>query len=271
MLKRSKISKKLLIIFAALVLIGLAEMTVIAFRLSDHNSNSQKNTSGKSTSNSDAGTTFNKSKYSINDPNSIWVVVNKGRVLPAGYVPPDLVTPNVPLRTKTSDPEMHLRNEAARALESLFSTASTESINFRLASGYRSYTEQVSIYASEVKSNGQAGADRESARPGHSEHQTGLAADLEPSTRLCEVEPCFANTPEGKWLMANAYKSGFIIRYQEGKENLTGYKYEPWHIRYVGADLAVEIQKNGQTLEQFFGLAAATGYTAQSYQLSAGT
>jgi D-alanyl-D-alanine carboxypeptidase len=165
---------------------------------------------------------------------------------------------------------MQLRSDSASALEQMVSSANKQSIHLMLASGYRSYVEQVSVYASEVKNNGQAGADKESARPGHSEHQTGLAADLEPASRTCEIDPCFADKPEGKWLAANAYKYGFIIRYQQTQESLTGYKYEPWHVRYIGNALANQIHQNGQTLEQFFGLAAYGDYPSTSYQLGAG-
>lgn len=213
---------------------------------------------------------YNKSRYSVNDPASIWAVVNKGRVLPSDYLPANLVTPNVALRLAVSDPEMSVRKDAAIALEKLFAAAKSDSWHLMLASGYRSYTEQISVYNAEVQNNGQAGADQESARPGHSEHQTGLAADLEPSSRNCELEVCFADTVEGKWLAANAYKYGFIIRYQKDKTSLTGYAYEPWHIRYIGVDLASEINKTGQTLEQFFNLPATADYPAASYQLKAG-
>ncbi len=212
---------------------------------------------------------FNKSQYSVNDPASIWTVVNKGRVLPSDYLPANLATPNVALRLPVSNPEMSVSKDAAIAMEKLFAAATSDSLHLMLASGYRSYTEQISIYNAEVQNNGQAGADQESARPGHSEHQTGLAADLEPASRNCELSACFADTPEGKWLAANVYKYGFIIRYQKNKTSQTGYTYEPWHIRYIGVDLAAEINKTGQTLEQFFGLPAYPDYPTTSYQLKA--
>lgn len=213
---------------------------------------------------------FNKSQYSINDPASIWLVVNKGRVLPSDYVPANLVAPNVALRLATNNPEMTVRKDTAIAMEKLFAAATNDDQHLMLASGYRSYTDQVSVYNAEVQNNGQAVADSESARPGHSEHQTGLAADLEPASRSCEVMACFGDTPEGRWLATNAYKYGFIIRYQKDKISLTGYNYEPWHIRFIGADLASEINKTSQTLEQFFNLSASTDYPATSYQLKAG-
>lgn len=205
---------------------------------------------------------FNKKQYSLDDPTSIWVVANKARQLkPADYIPADLVTPNVPLRLSASSPEMHVRQVTATALEQLFASAKTQGLNFKLSSGYRSYADQTQVYNGYVKTAGQAAADSESARPGFSEHQTGLAADVGSVSGGCLVEQCFANTPEGKWLAANAYQFGFIVRYQSDKTSVTGYEYEPWHIRYIGTALAGEMHKDSiTTLEEFFGLPAAPDY-----------
>jgi zinc D-Ala-D-Ala carboxypeptidase len=214
------------------------------------------------------GQTFNKNLYTLDSASSIWVVVNKGRVLPSSFVPANLVVPNVSLRLNTSNPEMHVRADAAAAIEKMFAAAKQGDINLMLASGYRSYSEQVTLYASYVKISGTSGADTYSARPGHSEHQTGLAADIEPLSRTCEVEQCFENTPEGKWLAGNSYKFGFIIRYPQNGQNLTGYEYEPWHIRYIGNELSQQIHQTGLTLEQFFDLPVYKDYPAQSLILS---
>lgn len=211
---------------------------------------------------------FNKSQYSINDSSSIWAVVNKGRILPSTYVPANLVVPNIPLRLSAGAEEMHLRADAASAMETMYKAAANDGAHLMLASGYRSYSSQYSLYNSYVRSLGQASADISSARAGHSEHQTGLAADLEPTNRACEVADCFANLPEGKWLAANAYKYGFIIRYPADKTQITGYEYEPWHVRYVGVALSSEMhQENVETLEEFFSLPAYTSYPTSSYQL----
>jgi len=214
-------------------------------------------------------TSFNKKQYSINDPASIWVVVNKGRILPSDYAP-SLVVPNVPLNYPSSSNDSHLRTETARALELMFAAAKKNGFDLKLFSGYRSYSEQMSVYNNFVSTEGQAHADISSARPGHSEHQTGLAADVSVIGASCELQLCFGNTPAGRWVAANAYKYGFLVRYQNGKENLTGYEYEPWHLRYAGGDLAAEINKTGQTLEQFFGLTTYTDYSTTSYQLKSG-
>jgi D-alanyl-D-alanine carboxypeptidase len=162
---------------------------------------------------------------------------------------------------------MNLRSDAASALENMFAAAKTESVELKLESGYRSYASQVSVYNGYVAASGVTQADTFSARPGHSEHQTGLAADIEPVDRTCEVEQCFEKTKEGQWLAANSYKFGFIIRYQKDTQELTGYEYEPWHIRFVGTALADQINQSGQTLEQFFGLQIYSTYPAQSLVL----
>lgn len=213
---------------------------------------------------------FDKSQYSINDPSSLWVVVNKGRILPSDYVPAGLVAPNIPLRLSSGASEMKLRPDTAAALEKMAAAASKDGINLMLSSGYRSYYTQQSLYSAYAARDGIAKADTYSARAGHSEHQTGLAADLEPTSRKCEVDQCFESTPEGQWLAANAQNFGFIIRYQKTTQNLTGYEYEPWHVRYVGDALAAQLYQSGQTMEQFFNLPDYLQYPQQSYQLKNG-
>ena len=204
---------------------------------------------------------FDKSQYSLDSPTSPWVIVNKRRPLqPADYAP-QLVTPQVGLRLPADNPEMQVSTQIVSALEQLFAAAKQDGLNLIIASAYRSYASQTAVYNAEVKHNGQQAADRESARHGHSEHQTGLAVDVGAASRQCEVETCFGDLPEGKWLAANAYKYGFIIRYQQGTEPVTGYTYEPWHIRYVGSELAHELQRQSNPpLETFFNLDTAPDY-----------
>lgn len=210
---------------------------------------------------------FNKNQYSVNDPASLWAVVNKGRALPSDYVPSNLVTPKVSLGESAGSDNMHLRGDSAVALEMLTSAAKKDGINLILVSGYRSYQTQQSLYSSYVASQGKAYADATSAQPGHSEHQTGLAADLGAASGKCQLDICFGDMAEGRWLASNGHKYGFIIRYQKDKTNLTGYDYEPWHLRYVGVEMAAELDKTGQTLEQFFGIPAYPDYPSQIYQL----
>jgi len=205
---------------------------------------------------------FDKTKFSLTDPASPWLVVNKKRILsPATYAPTDLTTPATQLKSAGTSTDMQVRAETARALESMIAAAKNENINLMLASGYRSYNTQNTIYNSEVRAYGQATADKESARPGHSEHQTGWAADVGATNRKCELQACFADSAEGKWLAANAHSFGFIIRYPKDKTAVTGYTYEPWHVRYVGTDLSNQMYKeNIETLEEFFNLPAAPDY-----------
>lgn len=194
---------------------------------------------------------FDKSQYSLSDAASIWVVANKQRPLdPKTYAPSDLVSVGG---------GQQMRSEPAKHLAELIAAAKAEGLGILPMSGYRSYATQVSVYNNEVKTYGQAAADTESARPGTSEHQTGLAIDV--GGGGCGIEDCFGATKAGQWLAANAHRFGFIIRYPEGKQSITGYRYEPWHIRYVGTDLASEMQKQGvKTLEEFFALPAAPTY-----------
>lgn len=193
---------------------------------------------------------FDKNKYSTSDPTSIWVVVNKKRPLePINYVPGDLTAVGG---------GQYMRKESAGALATMFQAANQQGLAMQPLSGYRSYATQQSVYAREVATHGQAIADTQSARPGYSEHQTGWAIDI--GGGGCGIEDCFGNTAQGKWVAANAFKYGFIIRYTPSKESITGYRAEPWHIRYVGVELAAELQKTGQTLEEFFGLASAPTY-----------
>ncbi len=139
-------------------------------------------------------------------------------------------------------------SEAYAALGEMEEAAAADGIVLYLQSGYRSYDTQAAIYNNYVSMDGKAEADRYSARPGHSEHQTGLAFDLN------DLNESFGDTPEGKWLAANCYRYGFIIRYPKGKEHITGYMYEPWHVRYLGREVAEKVYNSGLTLEEYLGI-----------------
>lgn len=186
-------------------------------------------------------------------PNDIAVLVNKSIALPTGYRPPDLVEPNVPFIFQEKSEKRLMRAEAARALEQLFAGAKQDGVFLAGVSGYRSYATQESLFNYYVRVQGEETARMYSAEPGHSEHQTGLAMDVSGSTGQCAADDCFANTPEAKWLAQHASDYGFIIRYPKGKESVTGYNYEPWHVRYVGKAMAGEITARGQTLEEYLG------------------
>ena len=158
---------------------------------------------------------------------------------------------------------MQMRAVTATALEQMFSAAKLDGINLQVVSAYRSYSYQQTLYSGYVSEVGQAAADEESARPGYSEHQTGLAVDIGAANGVCVLEACFGSTPEGEWLAANAYKYGFLLRYPADKTAITGYEYEPWHFRYIGTALSDEMHKEGiQTLEEFFNVSGGTAYKA---------
>lgn len=205
---------------------------------------------------------FNKDQLSLSSPNSLWVIVNKKRPLnPKDYEADDLVVPNVAIRSVSTEQESELRQPAANALENMFADAKQAGINLLLVSGYRSYGLQTNVYNNYVKTQGQSVADSQSARPGYSEHQTGLAADIGAGNRKCEIQACFANTKEGKWIAKSAYKYGFVIRYDDGRQTTVGYIYEPWHLRFVGKALANEVHtQNNIPLEKFFDLESAASY-----------
>jgi D-alanyl-D-alanine carboxypeptidase len=201
---------------------------------------------------------FDKTRLSIDDPASIWVVSDKLRPLvPADYVPADLVAVPVPY---VNAPE--LRAEASAAVVAMFAEFQAETgLQMQSQSAYRSYSTQVKVYNGWVAKLGQAQADIQSARPGFSEHQTGLALDISALPAKCSLDACFADTPQGQWLAANAWKFGYLLRYPADKTAITGFTFEPWHYRYIGVELATEMHDTGvTTLEEFFGLPAAPDY-----------
>lgn len=141
-----------------------------------------------------------------------------------------------------------VNEEAYNQFLKLNSDAKIIGYDIPLLSGFRSYSNQNTIYHNYVYTHGQEEADTFSARPGHSEHQTGLAFDVG------KLDYAYGETEEGKWLAKNAHAYGFIIRYPEGKQHITGYRYEPWHIRYLGVDLATRVYNSGLTLEEYLGI-----------------
>lgn len=188
----------------------------------------------------------------VTSPDSITVLVNKTHpLMPADYKPQDLVIPNVPFSFSGSSPKKFMRKPAADALEELFAKAKEDDIHLFGVSAYRSYQTQVAIFANNVKQQGEKMASQVSAHPGQSEHQTGLAIDVSSRSASLGLEPIFGETKEGKWLAQHAAEFGFVIRYPQGKENITGYTYEPWHIRYVGVKAAKTIAEKGITLEEY--------------------
>lgn len=166
-------------------------------------------------------------------------LINRDYAITSDYVPNDLVKP----RVSSAYSNIQMRAEAARALEDMFAAAKEEGgYNLIAISGYRSFGKQAAIHERKVKTVGKAAALRVSAPPGCSEHQLGLAMDLG-----CKKNPglteAFGKTPEGIWVAENCHRFGFIIRYKAEWEDITGYCYEPWHVRYVGAEHAARIHE----------------------------
>jgi len=171
------------------------------------------------------------------------VLVNKFYHLPDGWEPNDLV---VLTSRYNSGKNSSMRKEAAEAFMKMSDAAMLDGITIKNASAYRSYDYQVSLYDGYVKRDGKIKADIYSARPGYSEHQTGLCTDIN------IIDSSFDNTKESKWLLENAYKYGFILRFPKGKEEITGYEYESWHYRYVGVKAAKIIHEDDLTLEEYY-------------------
>ncbi|KKI90572.1 peptidase M15 [Bacillus sp. SA1-12] len=189
----------------------------------------------------------------IENPTNILAMVNKEYSLPESYEPADLVVPNVEFSFSDTDiPKRYLREEAAKALEELLALAEQDGAELLAVSGFRSYSRQQDLFNIEKEKKGEEKALQAVALPGKSEHQTGLAMDVTSRSVNLEITKEFGETKEGKWVKENAHKAGFIIRYPKGKEPITGYQYEPWHLRYVGKEKASVMYENDLTLEEYF-------------------
>lgn len=188
----------------------------------------------------------------IMDDTSVWRLVNKTYGLSPEDVPQQLRTVKVPhIPSISDDHQLQMQSEAADHLEYLFDAAADEEIVLYAASGFRSYDTQAQIYHQYVSDYGEVEASRFSALPGHSEHQTGLAMDVTSQSVQYELTRDFFDTVEGKWVADNAHRFGFVIRYPEGKEAITGYMYEPWHLRYLGQTLAQTLYDHQLTYEEY--------------------
>lgn len=209
---------------------------------SEASSSSSSKSSSKASSTSKTSSTSSKSSssaVSTSTEKPFYVdgvlVVNKKYAVPKNYF-------------KAVNPD------ARTAFYKMQADAKTQSITLKVFSGFRTYEFQQTLYNNYVKADGKAAADTYSARPGHSEHETGLAFDISGADDSYQIKTEFGITTEGKWLAANSSKYGFIIRYPKGKEAVTGYQYEPWHLRYVGVTLADKIYKSGKCLEEYLNL-----------------
>ena len=198
--------------------------------------------------------TNDASGYSENpkpaEDGGLMILVNKEYYLSRDYIPDDLA----PIRYYATDrsPEgRYMRKEAADQFNRMAEAAAADGFEIVMTTAYRSYGFQSTLYNNYVKAHGQKEADRFSARPGHSEHQTGLAVDISAPSVGYALTQDFEGTPEWEWLMEHGREYGFILRYPKGKTQITGYMYEPWHFRYVGLEAAKEIEESAITLEEY--------------------
>ena len=262
-MKLAKPSRKVHYAFVALgllaiacVILGFLFFTLKAATPSVATNEDTQKSTNKSTEETkkSVAPTFNKKRLSTTDPASLWVVVNKShKITPAEYVPGDLsYTTNGVLVSGQILPD----------LNALIAAAAPDGVTLPIISGYRSYANQTTLYNNYVAQYGQAVTDTISARPGHSEHQLGLAVDLgTPSNPGCSLKACFATTAEGTWLATHAQEYGFIVRYTAENTDITGYDPEGWHIRYIGRELAAEMRKQNITsLETFFAITGGKTY-----------
>ncbi|MCI9887103.1 M15 family metallopeptidase [Micrococcales bacterium 31B] len=179
------------------------------------------------------------------------MVVNKLRPLvPLDYSPPDLVQ----WRGIT------IRDSIRADAEAMFVAAASQGVTLLAVSGFRTYAYQVSLFEGYQQTSGPEQTLIRSARPGYSEHQTGFAFDVA-GDQGCVLSACFAETNAARWVEAHAFEFGFCVRYGLEQGAITGYDYEPWHLRYVGREVAAEmVARKIYTLEQFYGLPAAPNY-----------
>lgn len=207
----------------------------------------------------DVDTTPKPEEPSLKDDEYL-ILANKTHGLDKDYWPEDLVTIDRCVSGVGNADTHKMRTVAADALNLMLDAASAEGYDIRLRTGFRSYDYQASLYNSYVERNGKASADTYSARPGFSEHQTGLACDLGCKSQDYALSYNFGYTEEGTWVSEHAHEFGFIIRYSDGVTDangirqpgkITGYVFEPWHVRYVGVDHATNIYERGITLEEY--------------------
>lgn len=231
-------------------------MGVFLFFINSENmlsvTDNQTQTVEQNQSANEAEITPTKPEYDFESASSIHVLVNKENSLPLNYVP-NLSLPDVPLNTAKSESELSVDTRIIEKVEQLFADAKKADLEIMLASAYRSVELQDFYYTNYVNTYSQEEADKFSAKPGHSEHQTGLAIDIaELNDNSCYLEQCFAATEAGEWLKSNAHRYGFILRYPKDESDITGYQFEPWHFRYVGKNVAKVIYEQELTFEEFY-------------------
>lgn len=186
------------------------------------------------------------------DDGSKLILVNKQFAVSSDFYPSDMVAVDGSLSTNQG---LSFKREAYDAYLKMLADANSQGINFLICSTYRSYWTQESIYFSHINAYGVDYTNTVSAYPGRSEHHTGWAVDITSKNMGYDLLESFIDYPEGQWINDHCHEYGFIIRYPKDKTHITGYAYEPWHLRYVGVDVATEIMSKGITLEEYLGVA----------------
>ena len=218
---------KLLIIMLCLVLVGCSAQENEAEHKDSKNHEKQQSSNSENKHHKEV-------KHGVTYIDDI-LIVNKDISLPEHFNPGE-------------------NKEARHALQKLLNDGNNQGFQLSNASGFRSYQSQVQLFNQYVQRDGEEAANKYSAKPGHSEHQTGLTYDIVSENTDTNFKSSFGKTKEGQWLKDNAYKYGFVIRYPKNKTHITGYQYEPWHIRYVGKDTAKKLYKSNETLEEYLNL-----------------
>lgn len=258
--KRAKLYVGVGIGFVVLVVAGGAAFSLLQSKPNQTPPNSVKTTDSSSQAKAETvkiqiklpgATPIDALVEDYNSQTSLWTVVSKDYPLTEPqYRPSDLELTALPARSDKSADERSVRAVIVPDLTALFGDAKSAGHDIMIASGFRSYDLQQTYFSSYSRSYGEEAANKFSARPGQSEHQTGLALDIAYSNRDCYLDVCFGTKPAGEWLAANAHRYGFVLRYPADKTEITKYQYEPWHFRYVGKPLATALHESGLTLDE---------------------
>lgn len=189
-------------------------------------------------------------------PNNPWMYVTKSSPLPGNYEPTTLTSITLP--TGDEGTTFRLRSDVLEQLKALFAAAEQEGYDLMVSSAYRSVKDQQELFDSTKRTKGEAYADKYVLTPGASEHHTGYAVDVTDASKDCKIDSddCLLSPATASWIEETAPEFGFIVRYPDGKESITGISYEPWHLRYVGVVLAKQLAENELTFDEFMELAA---------------
>ncbi|AJK86181.1 MULTISPECIES: M15 family metallopeptidase [Lysinibacillus] len=257
-------NNRLLLIMGALISVALIVSIFVVYNYKNNQVNSASNEQPKSTETNKSteqdsstteksDTTPETTEKPEQQPDENGYLPNQTLPTEPTYIKGILLANKIYPLPSTFAPEEN--PEARKALNQMLEAAKQQGFDLVAFSGYRSFEYQTTLYNNYVNRDGQAAADRYSARPGYSEHQTGLAFDIgERGKEDVWLTEEFGETPAGQWLFAHAQEYGFILRFPQNKEEITGYMYESWHYRYVGKDVAKEIAKQSITLEEYLGV-----------------